>query len=92
MIPRLIPAGPVYTVEDMLEGLDFRHHKAAIEVETEGHGTLKMQNAFPRLSKMQSGVRRTTLFTAGQHNFEVMSELFGWVETDLAAKAEQGLK
>ena len=62
-----------------------------IEVETEGHGPLKMQNSFPRFSKTQGGVRRTAPVTPGQHNLEVMRELLGWDAEKLEAKVGQGL-
>lgn len=50
-----------------------------------------MQNAFPRFSKSQSGVRRTAPVTPGQHNAEVTAELLGWDDAELADKKEKGL-
>ncbi|KEO92051.1 CoA-transferase [Erythrobacter longus] len=91
MIKHSIPAGRVYTAKDMLEDPHFQDREAIIEVETEGHGKLKMQNAFPRFSKTQSGVRRTAPVTPGQHNLEVMRELLGWDAEDIEEKAERGL-
>lgn len=91
MIKHSIPAGRVYTAKDMLADPHFKDREAIIEVDTEGHGPLKMQNAFPRFSKSQSGVRRTAPVTPGQHNAEVMAELLGWDEAELAAKKEKGL-
>lgn len=91
MIKHSVPAGRVYTAKDMMDDPHFQDREAIIEVETEGHGKLKMQNAFPRFSKTQSGVRRTAPVTPGQHNLEVMSELLGWDATDIEEKAERGL-
>lgn len=91
MIKHSIPAGRVYTAKDMLEDPHFQDREAIIEVETEGHGPLKMQNAFPRFSKSQSGVRRTAPVFPGQHNVEVLGEVLGWDAEDVAAKAKLGL-
>lgn len=91
MIEHSIPAGRVYTAKDMLEDPHFEAREAIVEVETEGHGKLKMQNAFPRFSKSQSGIRRPAPVTPGQHNAEVFGEILGWDEEDLAEKKKSGL-
>ena len=91
MIEHSIPAGRVYTAKDMLADPHFKARDAIVEVETEGHGKLKMQNAFPRFSKSQSGIRRTAPVTPGQHNEEVLGEVLGWSAEDLAEKREKGL-
>ena len=80
MIEYSIPAGRVYTAKDMLADPHFRAREAIIDVETETHGTLKMQNAFPKFSKSPSGVRRPAPSEPGQHNAEVLSELLGYDE------------
>ncbi|WP_432199936.1 CaiB/BaiF CoA transferase family protein [Erythrobacter sp. W53] len=90
MIKHSIPAGRVYTARDMLEDPHFKEREAIIEVETEGHGKLKMQNAFPRFSKSPSGYRRPAATTPGQHNAEVFGELLGWDDETLAKNADQG--
>lgn len=91
MIEHSIPAGRVYTAKDMLADPHFAAREAIVEVETDGHGPLKMQNAFPRLSKTPSGIRRPAPTTPGQHNAEVYGAALGWDESELAAKAEQGV-
>lgn len=91
MIEHSIPAGRVYTAKDMLEDPHFKAREAIVEVETEGHGKLKMQNAFPRFSKSQSGIRRPAPVMPGQHNAEVFGEVLGWDSEDLAEKKKNGL-
>ena len=91
MIEYSIPAGRVYTAKDMLEDPHFKAREAIIEVETEGHGKLKMQNAFPRFSKTSSGFRRSAPTTPGQHNAEIYGDLLGWDAVKLADHAAQGL-
>lgn len=91
MIEYSIPAGRVFTAKDMLEDPHFKAREAIIEVETEGRGKLKMQNAFPKFSKSFSGFRRSAPVTPGQHNAEIYGELLGWDEQALAEHQEKGL-
>ncbi len=90
MIEHSIPAGRVYTAKDMLEDPHFQAREAIIEVETEGHGKLKMQNAFPRFSKSSSGFRRSAPTRPGQHNVEVFEEVLGWGADIIADHTEKG--
>ncbi len=90
MIEYSIPAGRVYTAKDMLEDPHFKEREAIIEVETEGRGKLKMQNAFPRFSKSQSGFRKSAPTHPGQHNAEIFGELLGWDEQELAKHQAEG--
>ena len=83
MIEYSIPAGRVYRAPDMLEDPHFKAREAIIEVETERHGKLKMQNAFPKLSRTPSGVRRPAPANPGQHNAEVFAELLGYGDAQL---------
>ncbi len=91
MIKHSIPAGRVYTAKDMLDDPHFKSREAIIEVETEGHGKLKMQNAFPRFSKSPSGFRRSAPTTPGQHNSEVFGEMLGWDDETLRDHRNDGL-
>ncbi|MFL0355793.1 CaiB/BaiF CoA transferase family protein [Erythrobacter sp. GH1-10] len=88
MIEHSIPAGRVYTARDMLADPHFKAREAIIEVETEGHGKLKMQNAFPKLSATPSGIRRPAPASPGMHNAEIFGELLGMGEKDIARLAE----
>ncbi len=90
MIKHSIPAGRVYTAKDMIDDPHFKAREAIIEVETEGRGKLKMQNAFPRFSKSKSGFRHSAPTHPGQHNAEVFGELLGWDEEELAKQTAQG--
>lgn len=91
MIDFSIPAGRVYTAKDMLADPHFEARDAIIEVETARHGKLKMQNAFPKLSKTPSGVRRPAPEVPGQHNAEIYGELLGMNEQAIGQLAEQGI-
>jgi formyl-CoA transferase len=91
MIDFSIPAGRVYTAKDMLADPHFQARDAIVEVETARHGKLKMQNAFPKLSKTPSGVRRPAPEVPGQHNAEIYGELLGMNEQAIGQLAEQGI-
>lgn len=91
MIEYSIPAGKVFTAKDMMEDPHFKAREAIIEVETEGRGKIKMQNAFPRFSKSFSGFRRSAPVTPGQHNAQVFGQLLGWDEETLKQHQDKGL-
>ncbi|MFZ5705275.1 MAG: CaiB/BaiF CoA transferase family protein [Pseudomonadota bacterium] len=86
-----IPAGRVYRAPEMLADPHFQAREAIVEVETERFGKLKMQNAFPKLSKTPSGVRRPAPSAPGQHNAEIYGELLGLDEGKLAQLKEAGI-
>lgn len=90
MIAHSIPAGRVYRAPEMLADPHFQARKAIIEVETERHGKLSMQNAFPKLSVTPSSVRRAAPSAVGQHNAEVYGELLGLSAAEIAGLAERG--
>ena len=91
MIKHSIPAGRVYTAKDMLDDPHFKAREAIVEVETEGRGKIKMQNAFPRFSKSGSGFRTSAPTHPGQHNEEVFGEVLGWDTNELSAQKDKGL-
>ena len=91
MIAHSVPAGRVYTAADMLDDPHFKAREAIIEVETQGHGTLKMQNAFPKFSKTPSRVRRPAPAEPGQDNADVLGELLGLGAADRAELAAHGV-
>ena len=90
MIKYSIPAGRVYRAPDMIADPHFQAREAIIEVETATRGPLKMQGAFPKLSATPSGVRRPAPQTPGMHNSEVLSEVLGLDDAQLAQLGEAG--
>ncbi len=91
MTENSIPAGRVYRAPEMLADPHFAAREAIIEVKTERHGKLKMQNAFPRLSATPSGVRSPAPSKVGQHNSEVYGRLLGIDEAALNGMAKSGV-
>ena len=83
MIAYSIPAGRVYRAPEMLEDPHFQAREAIIEVETERHGKLKMQGAFPKMSVTPSSVRSPAPSIVGQHNAEIYGGLLGMESAEL---------
>lgn len=91
MTENSIPAGRVYRAPEMLADPHFVARDAIVEVETERYGSIKMQNAFPKLSATPSGVRSPAPSEVGQHNGEVYGELLGLDQGALAELATAGV-
>jgi crotonobetainyl-CoA:carnitine CoA-transferase CaiB-like acyl-CoA transferase len=91
MIENSIPAGRVYRAPEMLADHHFAAREAIIDVETERYGSIKMQNAFPRLSATPSGVHSPAPSIVGQHNHEVYVGLLGMDDIALTDFTERGI-
>lgn len=91
MIAHSIPAGKMYRAPEMMDDPHFAAREAIIELETPRWGTLKMQNAFPKLSGTPSTVRTPAPDQIGQHNAEIYGELLNISEHALAQLSEQGV-
>ena len=75
MIEHAVPVGKVYRARDMLADPHFQAREALIDLPTQSHGTIKMQNVFPKMSKTQGIVRWAGPETIGEHTEEVLTEL-----------------
>jgi formyl-CoA transferase len=71
-----VPAGLIYTAEDMLADPHFAAREAIVTVDDPAVGRVSMQNVFPRLSATPGRVRHTGR-TLGQDNDEVYGRLLG---------------
>ncbi len=91
MIENSIPAGRVYRAPEMLADPHFAAREAIIDVETERYGSIKMQNAFPRLSATPSGVHSPAPSIVGQHNHEVYVGLLDMDDIGLTDFTERGI-
>jgi len=86
-----IPAGRVYTPRDMLEDPHFAAREAIVEVPHPRWQGLRMQNAFPRLSRTPPGIHRLAPQEIGQDNAAIYGALLGLDEDALAAKRSSGI-
>ena len=87
----ILVAGRVYRAPEMIADPHFQAREAIIDVETERYGTLKMQNAFPKLSVTPSSVRHPAPSKVGQHNEDVFGELLGMSAHDIEALQAAGI-
>jgi succinyl-CoA--D-citramalate CoA-transferase len=85
-----VPAGKLFTAEDMLSDEQYAARQNIVEVEDPDIGPFPMQNVVPRLSETPGEVRWTGP-KLGQHNDEVFKEVLGMSEEDLAGLRERGL-
>jgi len=84
MIKHSVPAGKIYRAPEMLEDPHFAARQSLIDMETARWGTIKMQNAFPRLSDTPSKVRTPAPVEIGQHNAEIYGGLLGMDAAEIA--------
>ena len=85
-----VPAGKLFTAEDMLSDEHYAARQKVVEVEDQDIGPFPMQNVVPRLSETPGGVRWTGP-KLGQHNDEVFTEALGLGEEDLGGLRERGI-
>jgi crotonobetainyl-CoA:carnitine CoA-transferase CaiB-like acyl-CoA transferase len=85
-----VPAGKLFTAEDMLSDEQYAARGSIVEVEDPDIGPFPMQNVVPRLSRTPGEVRWTGP-KLGQHNDEIYGEVLGMGEEDLDAMRERGL-
>ncbi|MFM7348862.1 MAG: CaiB/BaiF CoA transferase family protein [Erythrobacter sp.] len=90
MIAHSIPAGRVYRAPEMLADPHFAARQAIVEIETH-RGPLRMQNAFPRLSKTPSAIRRPAPAVPGQDNAEILGGRLGLDAAELERLAAEGV-
>src|SRR5215210_3629457 len=85
-----VPAGKLFTAEDMLSDEQYAARQNIVEVEDPDIGPFPMQNVVPRLSETPGEVRWTGP-KLGQHNDEVFTELLGISEDDFHGLRERGI-
>ena len=90
-IAHAIPAGKVYRAPEMLADPHFTAREAIVEVPHPAFGSVKMQNAFPKLSATPSGVRRPAPREVGQDNADVYGRELGLGAEELAALRASGV-
>jgi succinyl-CoA---D-citramalate CoA-transferase len=85
-----VPAGKLFTAEDMLSDEQYAARRNIVDVEDPDIGPFPMQNVVPRLSETPGRVRWTGP-KLGQHNEEVFTEVLGMDEEDLDGLRERGI-
>ena len=85
-----VPAGLIYTAEDMVQDPHFQAREAIVEVPHPDFGPMRMQNVAPRLSRTPGKVRHVGP-ALGEHNDDVLKGLLGMKDEVLADYAERGI-
>ena len=85
-----VPAGRIYRAPEMLADPHFAAREAIVEVPHPVFGSLKMQNAAPKLSETPGSVRWAGP-TLGEHNAEVYGEVLGYDSARLADLKARGV-
>ena len=85
-----VPAGKLFTAEDMLSDEHYAARQNIVEVEDPDIGPFPMQDVVPRLTETPGSVRWTGP-KLGQHNDEVFKEALGLSEEDLRGLRERGI-
>jgi succinyl-CoA---D-citramalate CoA-transferase len=85
-----VPAGKLFTAEDMLSDEHYAARENIVEVEDPDIGPFPMQNVVPRLSETPGRVRWTGP-KLGQDNHEVFRDALGMSEEDLDGLRERGI-
>lgn len=91
MVEYSIPASRIYRAPDMLADPHFAAREAIIEREHPVHGTVKMQNTFPKLSTNPSSVRSNAPATPGMHNAEIYGDMLGLTQQQMADLSQAGI-
>ncbi|MBR9807660.1 MAG: CoA transferase [Alphaproteobacteria bacterium] len=86
-----IPAGRMFSPEDMLADAQFKARESLIEVDHPKWGKLPMQNVFPKLSDTPGSIRRVAPQSPGVDNQEVYTKRLGLSEADLATLQQNGI-
>ena len=85
-----VPAGKLFTAEDMLSDEHYAARRNIVEVEDPEIGPVPMQNVVPRLTETPGEVRWTGP-ALGQHNDEVYGGLLGMDEDERERLREGGI-
>lgn len=87
MIKHAVPVGKVYRAKDMIEDPHYVERSSLVDIHSDSHGPIKMQNVFPKMSKTQGEIRWAGPEHLGAHTEEVLTELL-----DLTPEQIQKLK
>ena len=85
-----VPAGKIYRAPEMLEDEHFKARDAIIEMADKHIGSIKMQNAFPKLSETPAEIKWTGP-ELGEHNEEIYKGLLGLSDQQFADYEGEGI-
>nr|WP_321439596.1 CaiB/BaiF CoA-transferase family protein [uncultured Hyphomonas sp.] len=91
MIEHAVPVGKVYRARDMLDDPHYVAREALVDLASERWGTIKMQNAFPKLSATPGSVRWSGPETLGEHTEQVLTELLDLTPEQIGKLRNSGI-
>ncbi|MBT5187436.1 MAG: CoA transferase [Kordiimonadaceae bacterium] len=86
-----IPAGKIFTTEDMMDNLQYKARESILKVEHEEYDNLYMQNVSPKLSKTPGKIEWAGSTEMGSHNQEVYSSVLGKDDAELSSLKDAGV-
>ncbi len=85
-----IPAGPIYSIADIVKDEQYQQREMILSAEIEGVGTVAMPGLVPKLAQTPGGIDWYG-GAIGMHNQEVYGELLGLSAEEIAQLTEQGV-
>jgi crotonobetainyl-CoA:carnitine CoA-transferase CaiB-like acyl-CoA transferase len=84
-----IPAGPIYSIEDIMHDPHYQSRDMILEMEHEDVGRIKVPGIIPKLSKTPGKVNWLGP-KLGEHNYSVLHEI-GLTDEQIAKLSEKGI-
>ena len=78
-----VPAGKIFTTEDMLDNPQYKARDSIVKVEHASYDNLYMQNVSPKLSKTPGKICWAGATEMGSHNQEVYGDILGKDEREI---------
>ncbi len=72
-----VPAGKIFTAEDMMENAQYKARKSIVKVAHPEYDNLYMQNVSPKLSKTPGEIRWSGANEMGSHNQDIYESVLG---------------
>jgi crotonobetainyl-CoA:carnitine CoA-transferase CaiB-like acyl-CoA transferase len=85
-----VPAGPIYSAEDMVKDAHYRQREVFQEVRLPSGETVKLPTVAPKLNQTPGGLRWIGP-SLGAHNMEVYRDWLGLPATELARLTAEGV-
>jgi crotonobetainyl-CoA:carnitine CoA-transferase CaiB-like acyl-CoA transferase len=85
-----VPVAPVYGVAEMAEDPQVKHRGMIAEYQHAKAGTVKAPNFPVKFMKSPAKIKRASPLL-GEHNFEVLHELLGYSEEEVAELRKSGV-
>lgn len=90
LLAHAVPVGKIYRPADMVTDEQFIARKSIVSTDHPTLGSVPMQNAFPRLSRTDGGVRWPGP-QLGEHTFEILESVGGYSRADIDALRAGGV-